>query len=191
SVADAAGHLGRPARVHLHLDTGMARDGASPEAWAALCAAARVEELRGAVRVVGVMGHLACAGTPGHPADAAGRATFGVGVAVARRAGLTPELRHLAATAATLADPATHHDLVRIGAGLYGIDPSGTGDLQDTLSLTAPVVGVRRVPAGTAVGYDHTWRADRPTNLALLPLGYADGLPRVASGRAQVWLAGR
>ncbi len=191
AVARAGAAAGRPARVHLHLDTGMARDGAAPETWAGLCAAARVQELAGTVRVVGVMGHLPCPGDPGTVANRTGRTSFRVGVAVARRAGLRPQLRHLAATAAALTDPDSHHDMVRIGAGLVGIDPSGSTDLAATLSLTAPVVAVRRVPAGTGVGYDHTYVTDRPTTLALLPVGYADGLPRVSSGRAEVWLTGR
>ncbi len=176
--------------MHLHVDTGMARDGAAPGTWAGLCAAARAQELVGSVRVVGVMGHLACAGASAAPADLSGRAAFRVGLAIARRSGLRPRVRHLAATAATLTDPMSHYDMVRIGAGLVGIDPSDTTPLAPALSLTAPVIAVRRVPAGTGVGYDHTHRTTRPTNLALLPLGYADGLPRTASGRAEVWLAG-
>lgn len=191
AVVAAARATDKAARVHLHLDTGMAREGAAPGEWAGLCAAARLQELAGAVRVVGVMGHLACAGRRGPAADLHGRARFRAGSAVAARAGLRPRVRHLAATAATLTDPRSHHDLVRIGAGLVGIDPSGSTALRPALSLTAPVIAVRRVPAGTGVGYDHTHRTTRATTLALLPVGYADGLPRSASGRAEVWLAGR
>jgi alanine racemase len=79
----------------------------------------------------------------------------------------------------------------RIGAGLVGIDPSGTVPLRSAMTLTAPVVSVRSVPAGTAVGYGHTWRAPAATLLALVPLGYADGLPRLASGRASILVAGK
>ncbi|WP_148614049.1 alanine racemase [Nocardioides rubriscoriae] len=179
------------ARVHLHLDTGMARDGAAPEEWPALCRAAGRAERAGALRVVGVMGHLGCADVPDDPANAAGRAVFTWGVEVARAAGLRPPLRHLAATAATLTDPASRHTMSRVGAGLVGIDPSGTTRLSPALTLTAPVVSTRRVPTGASVGYGHAWYADRPTTLALLPLGYADGLPRSTAGHAQVWLAGR
>lgn len=179
------------ARVHLHLDTGMARDGAAPAEWDALCRSARDLEARGALRVVGLMGHLGCADEPSDPANAAARSTFAWGIRSARAAGLRPAHRHLAATAATLTDPASHHTLSRVGAGLVGIDPSGTTSLVPALTLTAPVVAVRRVPAGTSVGYGHTWVAERPTTLALLPIGYADGLPRAASGRAEVLLGGR
>ncbi len=179
------------ARVHLHLDTGMARDGAEPSAWRALCHAARRAEVSGAVRVVGVMGHLGCADDPSDVCNDLGRELFGWGVDVARACGLRPAQRHLAATAAALTDRRTHHTMVRIGAGLVGIDPSGTTSLHRALTLTSPVVAVRRVRTGTRVGYGHTWTAPRATSLALLPVGYADGLPRAASGRAEVAIRGR
>ncbi|PZF85966.1 alanine racemase [Jiangella anatolica] len=182
---------GGPARVHLHLDVGLARDGAPPAEWAQLCRAARLAEQRGLIRVDGVMGHLACADVPGDPSNATGRTRFAWGVEVARATGLRPVHRHLAATAATLTDPRTHHTLVRAGAGLYGIDPSGTVRLRPALTLTAPLVTVRRVRAGTPVGYGHAWTAPAATHLGLLPLGYADGLPRAAAGRAEVLVRGR
>jgi alanine racemase len=110
---------------------------------------------------------------------------------MARAAGLRPVDRHLAATSATLTDPLSHHTMSRVGAGLVGIDPSRTTTLRPALTLTAPLVGVRRVRAGTPVGYGHTWTAPEPTTLGLVPLGYADGLPRAASGRAEVLVRGR
>ncbi|MAS56391.1 alanine racemase [Nocardioides sp.] len=188
---EAVSRAGIGARVHLHLDTGMARDGCAPDAWAALCRAARRLEVQGVLRVVGMMGHLGCADAPDDPANSRGRTVFGWGLGQARAAGLRPPLRHLAATAATLTDPASHHTMSRIGAGLVGIDPSRSTPLAAALTLTAPVVATRRVPTGTSVGYGHTWVAERPTRLALLPLGYADGLPRAASARAEVLLRGR
>jgi alanine racemase len=181
---------GGRARVHLHLDTGMARDGAEPETWATLCRLARRAERCGRIDVVGVMGHLPCADEPGHPANSIARTRFAWGLRVARAAGLRPEHRHLAATAATLTDPLSHHTLVRVGAGLVGIDPSRTSPLAGALTLTAPFVSVRRVRGGTGVGYGHVWSAARATTLGLLPLGYADGLPRVSSGRAEVLVRG-
>jgi len=188
---DAITRSGIGARIHLQLDTGMARDGAAPEDWAGLCRMARRAERAGTVRVIGVMGHLGCADEPDDPDNSAGRARFTWGVARAREAGLRPPLRHLAATAATLTDPLSHHTLSRVGAGLVGIDPSRTTALRPAMTLTAPVVGVRKVRAGTAVGYGHAWSAARRTHLALLPLGYADGLPRATAGRAEVLLGGR
>jgi len=179
------------ARVHLHLDCGLARDGVPPALWAQLCLAARRAERQGRLRVVGVMGHLARADRPGDPSNALGRTRFAWGVEVARTAGLRPAQRHLAATAAALTDPLAHHTMCRVGAGLVGIDPSGTTRLRPAMTLTAPVVSVRGVRAGTGVGYGHTHVTDRATQLALLPLGYADGLPRSASNLAEVWIRGR
>ncbi|WP_117213488.1 alanine racemase [Allorhizocola rhizosphaerae] len=176
------------ARIHLQLDTGMGRDGAEPAQWDRLCRAAW--QLRESVRVVGIMGHLPCADQPGHAANARGRDLFVWGLRVARAAGLSPADHHLAATAATLSDPLSHHTMSRIGAGLVGIDESGTVRLRPALTLTAPLVTIRSVPAGTSVGYGHTWTARRATRLGLIPVGYADGLPQLASGRAEVWVAG-
>ncbi|RLK58049.1 alanine racemase [Actinokineospora cianjurensis] len=188
---DAIVAAGHPMRVHLQLDTGMARDGAAPDEWSSLMAAARRAEVAGRVTVVGIMGHLAMAGWPGHPANSRGVDAFLRGVAMAEQSGLRPAVRHLAATAATLTLPSAHLDMVRIGAGLVGIDPSDSTTLRQALRLTAPIAQVRRVAAGVGIGYDHTRVTCRPTTLALLPLGYADGLPRSASGRAQVLVAGR
>ncbi len=191
AVARAAARCDRPARIHLHLDCGMTRDGASMSDWALLCRKARVAQSTGLVLVVGVMGHLGCAETPGDPHNEAGLVAFERGVRALRTRGLHPDVRHLAATAATLTDPRTHFDLVRVGAGLVGIDPSGTTRLRSGLILTAPVVSVRDVPAGTPVGYGHSYVTERRTRLALLPVGYADGIPRSTSNCGQVALRGR
>ncbi len=191
AVMDAARAHGRRARVHLHLDVGMARDGCEPAGWPGLCRAACGGEQRGVLQVVGLMGHLGCADDPADPCNKAGRARFGRGVETARAAGLRPAVRHLAATAATLTDPRTHHTLCRISAGLVGIDPSRTTRLHPALTLTAPVVAVRRVRANSPVGYGHSWTTPADTTLGLLPAGYADGLPRAASGHAEVMVRGR
>lgn len=179
------------ARVHLHVDAGMARDGAEPSTWGQLCRSARRAELRGELEVVGVMGHLGCADDPADDCNALGRTRFAWALETARAAGLRPAHRHLAATAATLTDPRSHHTMSRVGAGLVGIDPSGTTRLRPAMTLTAPVVQVRRVRGGTPVGYGHAYRTRGATHLGLVPLGYADGLPRLASGRAEVLVRGR
>lgn len=190
AVVDAATRMGRTARIHLHADCGLARDGAPASQWRQLCESASRAEGRGHVLVVGVMGHLACADDPDDPANLVGRHAFERSVATARAAGLRPQLRHLAATSATLTNPASRFDLCRVGAGLLGIDPSKTTPLRPALTLTAPVVSIREVPAGTPVGYGHTYVTPRRTQLALLPLGYADGIPRSAADRAEVSIGG-
>jgi len=187
AIAAAARRVGRRARVHVHVDVGMNRDGADRADWVALARASRTAEARGELTVVGAMAHLPCADQPGHPSTAAGRRAFLSAVAVMRGAGLRPATLHLAATAAALAEPDTHFDMCRIGAGLYGIGPA----LAPALTLAAPVVSVRDVPRNTPVGYGHSWVTERATRLALVPLGYGDGLPRVASGVANVLVQGR
>jgi alanine racemase len=182
AVAQAGALVGRPARVHLHADLGMARDGCAPDEWARLCRLAATAEQHRLVRVVGLMGHLACADEPGHPSNVSAALAFDGVRAVAAAFGLRPHFQHVAATAATLTDVTTHHDLCRVGAGLYGIDPSGTTSLRPALTLTTPVVSVRDVPAGTPVGYGHEHVTSEATRLALLPLGYADGVPRSSKG---------
>jgi len=189
-VIDAARTSGRRARLHLHLDVGMARDGCEPAQWPGLCQAAFGDEQRGVITVVGLMGHLGCADNPADPCNEAGRARFARGIETALATGLRPAMRHLAATASALTDPRTHHTLCRIGAGLVGIDPSGTTRLHPAMTLTAPVVAVRRVRAGNRAGYGHSWAAPTDTTLGLLPVGYADGLHGAASGHAEIMVRG-
>ncbi|QJU53446.1 alanine racemase [Herbiconiux sp. KACC 21604] len=179
------------ARVHLHLDTGLARDGVAPVDLVNLCVAARAAELRGDVRVVGLMGHLSEADAPLAPSNTLGRALFEWGADIAAHSGLRPTLLHLAATSAVLTLPSTRFTAARVGAGLVGIDLSRTTRLRQPMTLTAPLVGIRDVPANTPVGYGQEWRSERPTRLGLVGLGYADGLPRAASGSAEVLVRGR
>lgn len=188
AVARAAGSTQRRARVHLDVDVGMARDGAPRDEVADLTERAAQLHQRGVIDVVGLMGHLPNA-DQGPDASDPGIARFHEIARLVRAAGLRPRL-HLAATAAALTDPRTHVDAIRPGAGLVGIDPSGTVELEWAMTLSAPVVHTQHVAAGTAVGYGSTWHAPRETTLALLPVGYADGIPREIEG-AYVWLAGR
>ncbi|GAB3460905.1 alanine racemase [Kineococcus endophyticus] len=190
AVTSPAGLLAVPpgARVHLHLDTGLAREGATGAEWPLLCAEAAHAERLGRLRVVGLMSHLACADEPHDPANSLQRRRFDEGVRIARAAGLRPSVVHLAATAG-FSRPGDHLDLVRTGAALLGIDPLGRDRWQPAVSFQAPLVGVRPVRAGTPVGYGHTWTAPHDTVLGLLPVGYADGVPRTSGGRVRI--AGR
>lgn len=181
---------GTPLHVHLHADTGMARDGAPENAWLTMCSRARAAERLGLVKVVGLMGHLARAD---EGPDVVGRDAFTRFLRVATGVGLRPVVTHLAATSATLHDPSARTGLCRVGAGLAGIDPSGRPEdpLRTAVTLSAPVIVVRDVEAGTPVGYGGSHVTSRPTRLVTLPLGYADGIPRVPSGTAAVQLHGR
>lgn len=188
---DAVADVGGRARVHLHLDTGLARDGAEPMAWIELCLRAHQAERAGEIEVVGVMGHLGDADVPNSASNSLGLTLFEWGLDVARLAELRPSILHLAATSATLTLPGSRFTASRVGAGLVGIDLSRTAPLAKPMTLTAPIISVRKVAVGTAVGYGHDWIAPRPTRLALVGLGYADGLPRSSSGNAHVLLGGR
>ncbi|MFT2713121.1 alanine racemase [Clavibacter sp. Sh2126] len=178
-------------RVHLQIDTGLTREGFPEADWELLAARAAEAERRGRIRVVGAMTHMASADRPAAPANEAQRRAFERAWEALLAAGLDPEERHAAGSAAALLDPASRGTLVRIGAGLAGIDASGSAGLRWALTLRAPLMDVRRVDAGTSVGYGGTWTAERDTMLGLLPVGYADGLPRAASPLASVQVAGR
>lgn len=186
-VADAE----NPVRVHLHLDTGMARGGCAVEDWAELLRVARRGVTSGRIEVVGVMGHLPRADEADPAANAAAVLRMSQGRDAVLRAGFGPLLVHLAATAGALTDPRTHFGMVRIGAGLVGIDPSETVALAGASRFTASVVHSAQVPAGTAVGYGGTRVMPRATHLSVVGVGYADGIPRQLSAEAGVEIGGR
>jgi alanine racemase len=193
-VLDAARAGGVRARVHLKADTGLSRGGATPEEWPGLVAAAARAEAEGAIEVVGLWSHLAYADAPTHPTIGAQVRVFEEAVAIGRSAGLTGARLHLANSAATVALPETWYDMVRPGVALYGLDPLG-GDpaehgLRPAMTVRAAVALTKRVPAGAGVSYGHTYAPERETTLALVPVGYADGVPRAAGNRAPVLAGG-
>jgi alanine racemase len=193
-VLTAARVTGRTARVHLFADTGLSREGATPSDWPGLVAAAARAHTDGEIAVVGLWSHMAYADAPTHPTIGAQVAVFEEAVAIARAAGLTDARRHLANSAATIALPDTWYDLVRPGVALYGLDPLG-GDAADhglrpAMTVRATVALTKRVPAGVGVSYGHTYFPQTETTLALVPVGYADGVPRAAGNRAPVLAGG-
>ncbi|WP_406218539.1 alanine racemase [Streptomyces decoyicus] len=196
-VVAAARACGRTARVQLKVDTGLGRNGCPPADWPELTAAARAAEAEGALTVTGVWSHFACADEPGHPSIAAQLDVFHEALKTAETAGLRPEVRHIANTPALLTLPEAHFDLVRTGIGIYGISPSpevGTSQdlgLRPAMTLEASLASVKRVPGGHGVSYGHHYATPGATALALIPLGYADGIPRHASGTGPVLIAGK
>jgi alanine racemase len=188
---------GVPARIHLKVDTGLGRGGCLPADLPALLAEALAYQAEGVVRVVGLFSHLACSDVPAHPSVAAQIRLFTEAIELAERAGAALELRHLANSAAALAIPQARFDAVRPGLALYGLSPlpdlatSAELGLRPAMSLLGRVALVKDVPAGQGVSYGLTYTTGSATTLAVLPLGYGDGLPRHASGIGPVWLAGR
>ncbi|WP_300017236.1 alanine racemase [Pseudonocardia sp.] len=196
AVLAGAHAAGRPARLHLKIDTGLSRNGAPPSAWADLLDDAAKAAADGACEVVAVWSHLAHADAPHHPTLDRQASRLQAAWQAARDRGLAP-LRHLANSAATLTRPDLHLDIVRPGIAVYGLDPLdrpvGDSPLRPAMTLRARVALVKRVPAGEGVSYGHEWTTSEETTLALLPIGYADGVPRRlnAGGRMRVLLGGR
>ncbi|SDN62587.1 alanine racemase [Klenkia soli] len=193
-VVAAARATGTTAQVQLFVDTGLSREGATPADWPALVADAVRAQADGDVVVTGLWSHLAYADAPTHPTIAAQVAVFEEATALARTAGLTDARRHLANSAATVALPGTWYDMVRPGVAVYGLDPLGgvavDRGLRPAMTVRARVALTKRVPAGTGVSYGHTHTTTAETNLALVPVGYADGVPRAGGNRAPVLAAG-
>jgi alanine racemase len=186
-IVAAAREQERPARVHLKVDTGLGRNGVTLEGWDHLVGEALEYQDQGLLRVVGIFSHLAVADEPERPETDDQLAAFREVLAVAEDAGVDPEVRHLANTPATLSRPDTHFDLVRVGLGIYGLSPfegqsSGELGLRPAMTLRTLVSQSKHVPEGQGVSYGLRYHTTGPSTLALIPVGYADGIPRVATG---------
>jgi alanine racemase len=188
--AAAAKRLGRQVDVHLKVDTGMSRLGVVPaELETALARVAELPQLR----LVGLCTHFASADVEDAAATESALARFRVALDQARRAGFTDLTRHAANSAAAVRFPDARLDAVRPGLALYGAMPSPVvrlPGLEPALALRTRIMAVREVAPGTTVSYGGTWRAARPTRVATLPVGYADGYPRHVQS-AQALLAGQ
>jgi alanine racemase len=172
-----------PLPVHLKIDTGMHRVGASPEAAGEL---ADLVDAHRELRFEGLWTHLAVADEPDNPYTGEQLARFETARAALAAAGHRPELVHAANTAGALAFPAARYDLVRPGIGIYGIPPvdalAPLAQLQPVLAVKARVSFVKRLPAGAAISYGLRYRTERPTTIATVPVGYGDGVPRNLAG---------
>jgi alanine racemase len=192
----AAAETGRTTRIHLKVDTGLGRGGASAASWPDLVDAAAKAQADGGVEVVGVWSHLAYADSPRHPTIESQRLAFDEALEVAGRAGLRPQVRHLANSAATMVLPDTHYDLVRPGIAVYGLSPGpevGSAaelGLVPAMTLTSRLALTKRVPAAQGVSYGHRYTTSAETTLALVPLGYADGVPRHLTNVGEVAVRG-
>lgn len=189
-VADIARTREIRARVHIEVDTGLSRGGVAPSAWHLVFAEA--VRLAHHVEVVSIWSHLACADEPAHPANAQQQREYERALAVAAEVGLHPQLRHLANSAAALSNPELRYDLCRCGIAMYGVAPGGDlasaaeFGLRPAMQVRARLAQVRRLAAGDSVSYGFRWTAETDTTVGLVPLGYADGIPRAATNRAVV-----
>ena len=186
---DALAQCDNPA-VHLKIDTGLGRNGAGRDDAGPLIARAAELHHAGRIRVEGLMSH--CSGTS-READLSQAEEFATVLDALRAHGIDPEYRHLAASAASLDHPSLRHSMVRFGIAAYGLAPAdhlrNTG-VRPAMRVETNVVLAKRLRAGDGVSYNHLWRAPDSTTVVLVPVGYADGIPRAASGQAQVAING-
>lgn len=196
-IAAAAVRAERPARVHLKLDTGLGRNGAYGAGVDTLIARAAELNDEGTLSVVGMLSHFAYADAPGHPTVRAQRELFERYVGAAERAGLDLQLRSLANSAATLTDPTCAFDLVRPGLAVYGLSPvpqlGGPADfgLRPAMTCSADLALVKDIPAGQGLSYGHQYAPREATRIGVVPIGYADGVPRAATNVGPVHVVRR
>ena len=193
-VIVAAGKaLGKKPRVHIEVDTGMTRGGLLGE-WPEFLIA-----IKGAdIEVVGFWSHFARADEPDEIANQNQMLEFENRLAELIATGITPKYIHLANSAATLTNPNSHKNIVRLGIAMYGLSPDvttlGTSlklELEPAMTLKAEIHLVKRVPAGSPVGYGGTQITTSDTKLAVIAMGYADGIPRNTSSAAGVFVSGQ
>ena len=191
--AVAASERREPLPVHVKVDSGMHRVGASPDVAMRLALAVHDSP---ELRLEGLWTHLAVADEPDHPFTTTQVQRFDAVVEELAAHGVRPQLLHAANSAAALTRPDARYDMVRCGIALYGLSPSpelaGVADLHPALTLKAQVALVKHVDAGEAVSYGLRYRFDRVSNVATVPLGYADGVPRrLGAVGGEVLIGGR
>jgi alanine racemase len=190
----AADRTRRTATVSVKVDTGLNRNGVLAADFPAMLNALRVGTASGALHLRGLMSHLVYADQPENPINDLQAQRFSEMLTYARDQGVSFELAHLANSSATMSRPDLAFDMVRPGIAVYGLSPVpqlGDMDLIPAMTVKCAVALVKPIYAGESVSYGHTWTAQRDTNLALLPIGYADGVFRSLGGRLDVLINGR
>jgi len=192
-ISKAAEKLGRVARVHLKVDTGLGRNGASAEEWPNVLKKAHELVAEGFIQVVAIFSHLSCTSEAD---DLKQISRFESACAEAKAAGIDFELRHLVASDGLLRYPQAHYEMVRIGVALYGLSPfvensASEFGLVPAMTAVAQITQTKRVAAGEGVSYGYLHRTKAETTLALVPVGYAEGLPRNATGKGTVSIHGK
>ncbi|MCW2525786.1 MAG: alr [Pseudonocardiales bacterium] len=193
AIVSQARAAGVTARIHLKIDTGLSRNGSYVRDWPALVTAAAAGADDGHVEIVGIWSHFSHADEPGHPMIAHQLEAFEAALATAAALGVIPPYRHLANSAATLTLPESHYDLVRVGVAAYGLNPVPSRpvpQLRPAMTLRSHVALSKFVEAGEGVSYGHQYTTQSPGTLALIPLGYADGIPRHGSNVGPVSIDG-
>jgi alanine racemase len=193
-VLDAARRTGRTATVTVKVDTGLNRNGVAPAQYPSMLTALRQAVAEEAIRLRGLMSHMVYADQPDNPINDVQAQRFSEMLAEARSQGVRFEVAHLSNSSATLGRPDLALDLVRPGIAVYGLSPvpeRGDMGLVPAMTVKCAVALVKSIPAGAGVSYGHTWIAERDTTVALMPIGYADGVFRSLGGRLDVLINGR
>ncbi len=193
-VLDAVGRTGRTATVTVKVDTGLNRNGVAPADYPAMLTALRQAVAEDAIRLRGLMSHMVFADQPENPTNDVQAQRFSDMLTRARTENVRFEIAHLANSSATMSRPDLAFDLVRPGIAVYGLSPVpqlGDMGLVPAMTVKCAVALVKSIRAGESVSYGHTWTAQRDTNLALMPIGYADGVFRSLGGRLTVLINGR
>jgi len=193
-LLDAVRRTGKTATVTVKVDTGLNRNGVAPALYPTMLAALRQAVAEDAIRLRGLMSHLVYADQPRNPINDVQAQRFADMLAQARNEGLRFEVVHLANSSATMSRPDLAFDLVRPGIAVYGLSPVpdlGDMGLIPAMTVKCVVSLVKSIRTGEGVSYGHTWIAERDTNLALMPIGYADGVFRALGGRLEVLINGR
>lgn len=192
AITSAARSLGKCARVHLEVDTGMSRGGALNE-WSELVRSAKSYQDSGLIKVIGIWSHFARADEAGHEFNNKQLENFKSAVAEAKSVGITPEVIHLSNSAAAINDADSHFDLLRLGIAIYGLSPDfshmGSSEklnLKPAMSIRARIHLVKDIPAGSQVGYGGSAITKVDTKLGVIAMGYSDGIPRNANSSAGV-----
>jgi alanine racemase len=192
ALAKQLGSRREPYRVHLKVDTGMGRLGFSPEEVLPLL---QRPAFKGPLRAEGLMTHLADADGEERDYTEGQLSRFRLLLDRIKQSGLAVPLIHTANSAAILRYPSSHFTAVRPGIMLYGYHTLPAGDpapdLKPVLSLTTTIAQIRSIPKGGSVSYNRSFIAQRPSRVAILPIGYADGYNRLLSNRASVLIGGR
>jgi alanine racemase len=196
-IAAAGKAVSKIPRVHIELDTGMSRGGFGDELDTVISEIAS-QVKSGAVKVIGIWSHFARADEPGSAMNQSQLSRFNSRVEQLKNAGISSEYLHLANSAASLANPDAHKNIIRWGIGLYGLSPdvnnmgsSSELGIKSAMKLISKLQLVKAVKAGQSIGYGSTATTKVDTKLGVVTMGYADGIPRNASDLTGVFVAGK
>jgi alanine racemase len=193
-LLDAVRRTGRTATMTVKVDTGLNRNGVAPALYPSMLTALRQAVAEDAIRLRGLMSHMVYADQPDNSINDVQAQRFSEMLEQARDQGVRFEVAHLSNSSATMSRPDLAFDMVRPGIAVYGLSPVpelGDMGLIPAMTVKCAVALVKSIHAGEGVSYGHTWIAERDTTVALMPIGYADGVFRSLGGRLDVFINGR